>query len=54
MYPLIRMKLLKLHNYGAEVIQRPEALAEDTSAEWGAWQHAIYYVEEKYGCLTSL
>jgi CMP-N-acetylneuraminic acid synthetase len=35
--------------YGAEVIIRPDDLAEDDSPEWLAWRHAILYVEENYG-----
>ena len=34
--------------YGAEVISRPEKLAQDDSPEWLAWQHAIAYVEKNY------
>lgn len=30
--------------YGAEVIDRPAALATDTASEWMAWQHAIDHV----------
>lgn len=30
--------------FGAEVINRPEALANDTASEWMAWQHAIEHV----------
>ena len=37
---------------GAEVINRPLELASDTASEWDAWQHAIYYVEQKYGYFT--
>lgn len=36
-------------NYGAEVINRPKELAQDDSPEWNAWQHAIKWVNEKYG-----
>ena len=32
--------------YGAQVIQRPEALATDTASEWMAWQHAVKYVQD--------
>ena len=32
------------YEYGAQVIQRPPALATDTAPEWLAWQHAISYV----------
>ncbi|MEO2281122.1 acylneuraminate cytidylyltransferase family protein [Pseudoalteromonas pernae] len=35
--------------HGAEVISRPSELAQDTSPEWLAWQHAIAWVEDKYG-----
>lgn len=34
---------------GAEIINRPKELAEDNSAEWAAWQHAINWVINKYG-----
>lgn len=30
--------------FGAEIIERPAALATDTASEWTAWQHAIEYV----------
>lgn len=30
--------------FGAEVIDRPAALASDTASEWMAWQHAINHV----------
>jgi CMP-N-acetylneuraminic acid synthetase len=30
--------------FGADVIDRPKALATDTASEWMAWQHAIQYV----------
>ena len=33
--------------YGADIIPRPVSLAEDDSAEWLAWQHAIKWLEEK-------
>lgn len=35
--------------YGAEVIDRPKELAEDTSPEWDAWRHAVSYVQNRYG-----
>lgn len=35
--------------FGAEVINRPNSLAQDTSAEWDAWRHAVIYVNDKYG-----
>lgn len=35
--------------YGAEVIDRPSDLASDNSPEWLSWQHAIKWVENKYG-----
>ena len=35
--------------FGAEVIPRPAELAQDTSPEWLAWQHAIQSVQAKYG-----
>jgi len=34
---------------GAEIIDRPKELASDTSAEWLSWQHAVEWVEKKYG-----
>ena len=36
-------------SFGAEVITRPAELAQDTSPEWLAWQHAIKVVEKKFG-----
>ena len=30
--------------FGADVIDRPAALATDTASEWMAWQHAIEHV----------
>ena len=35
--------------FGAEVIHRPEHLAQDTSPEWLAWQHAIQLVQARHG-----
>ena len=35
--------------YGALIIERPSNLADDTAAEWDAWNHAITHVEDKYG-----
>ena len=35
--------------YGAEVIDRPSDLASDNSPEWLSWQHAIKWVENRYG-----
>jgi len=35
--------------FNAEIINRPVELASDTSPEWLSWQHAVSYVEEKYG-----
>lgn len=35
--------------FGAEVIRRPDHLAQDTSPEWLAWQHAIEWVQERLG-----
>ncbi len=32
---------------GAEVILRPDELATDTAKEWGAWQHAVQYLEAR-------
>lgn len=34
---------------GAELIERPDELATDTSAEWDSWRHAINWVQNKYG-----
>ena len=42
-----RIKKIALKN-GCIVIDRPEILAKDKSAEWLAWQHAINFVREKY------
>jgi len=33
--------------YGADIIPRPNNLAQDDSPEWLAWQHAIKWLEEK-------
>jgi CMP-N-acetylneuraminic acid synthetase len=33
--------------YGANIIPRPNNLAQDDSPEWLAWQHAIQWLEEK-------
>lgn len=33
-----------------EIIERPSHLATDNASEWKAWQHAIEWVEQKYGC----
>lgn len=35
--------------FGARVIDRPAALATDTSPEWLAWQHAVRWVEAHNG-----
>ena len=35
--------------FGAEVIKRPAELAQDTSPEWLAWQHAIQLVQARHG-----
>ena len=35
--------------YGATVINRPLELASDTTPEWLAWQHAIDFVQRKFG-----
>ena len=37
------------NQYGAEVIHRPKALAQDDTPEWLAWQHAIKWVNNKIG-----
>lgn len=34
---------------GAEIIPRPAHLATDKSPEWLSWQHAIHWVNHKYG-----
>ncbi len=34
---------------GAIVINRPSELSQDSSPEWEAWKHAIYWVQERYG-----
>jgi len=34
-------------NFGAEIIPRPQRLAQDTSPEWIAWQHAVKWLEEE-------
>ncbi len=42
---------------GAEIIDRPSELASDTASEWLAWQHAIRWVQTRYGsfdCFVSL
>ena len=36
-------------SYGADIIIRPDYLADDDSPEWLAWRHAIEYVEENFG-----
>ncbi len=35
------------HEYGAEVIDRPQQLAGDTASEIDAWRHAIKYLQER-------
>ena len=35
--------------FGASVIHRPEEISQDSSPEWAAWQHAINWVQERYG-----
>ena len=35
--------------HGAFAIKRPNELASDTSPEWLSWQHAISWVEDRYG-----
>lgn len=37
---------------GAEVIDRPKELASDTAPEWLSWQHAVEWVEKKYGAFS--
>lgn len=34
---------------GVEIILRPDDLAGDQTPEWLAWQHAIHWVQSKYG-----
>ena len=36
-------------NWGAKVIPRPAELAQDTSPEWLAWQHAVEWVIQEKG-----
>jgi len=36
-------------SFGAEVIMRPDSLAQDNSPEWLSWRHAISYTEEHFG-----
>ncbi len=36
-------------HFGAEIILRPKELATDNSPEWLSWQHAISYVNTKFG-----
>jgi N,N'-diacetyl-8-epilegionaminate cytidylyltransferase len=36
-------------SYGAEIIIRPNYLANDDSPEWLAWQHAALEAEERFG-----
>ena len=38
---------------GVEVIHRPAELASDTAPEWLAWQHAVDYVEQRHGKMTT-
>ena len=35
--------------YGADVIDRPQELAQDNSPEWLSWQHAVNHVENRTG-----
>ena len=35
------------NEYRAEIIPRPQELAQDDSPEWLAWQHAIKWLEDK-------
>ncbi|QCZ94267.1 acylneuraminate cytidylyltransferase family protein [Salinimonas iocasae] len=37
------------HQHGAIVIERPDALATDTSPEWLSWRHAVEWVSKHYG-----
>lgn len=37
-------------NYGANVIDRPEELAQDNTPEWMAWQHAMIWIQEQNEC----
>jgi N-acylneuraminate cytidylyltransferase len=36
-------------SFGADIIHRPSALAQDDSSEWLAWRHAVLYVEKNFG-----
>ena len=36
-------------SFGAKIIKRPENLAEDSTPELLAWQHAIMWVQERDG-----
>ena len=36
-------------NANATVITRPSDLAKDDSPEWLAWQHAVKWIEDKFG-----
>ena len=36
-------------DYNTIVIDRPDHLASDNSPEWLSWQHAVTWVEERYG-----
>lgn len=38
---------------GAIVIDRPRELATDTSPEWLSWQHAVAWVEQRYGAFDT-
>ena len=43
-------KISKLaQEYGVDVIPRPAELADDESPEWLAWQHAVKWVESRFG-----
>jgi CMP-N-acetylneuraminic acid synthetase len=36
-------------SFGADIIHRPPALAQDDSSEWLAWRHAVLYAEKNFG-----
>ena len=38
--------------YGANIIKRPDNLAQDNSPEWLAWMHAVKWAFEKYGTFS--
>ncbi len=38
---------------GAIVIERPAELASDNAPEWLAWQHAVNWVQDRYGTFST-